>query len=317
MKVKHVVLFLVLLATYGCSVDYDIEKSEIKEPDCIIVNSYLNPSKLIQIQLYESRSTGNKYVIRGLMNANVTLRENNEILFNGSVADSLLTLNYYPKSSASYSIEVSHSDLPSVSAQTHIPKAISATTNFTYQAYWDVSKFLIYLNHFKYNQADTSALWITAYKLYENDSPVQYNEIYASNVAIDKANSVAGMSAKNETVGSIYYNGFLRVKYKNIPLLTELIITPNYVYDGTNNYPESKQTKIQVRIITASLEYDKYNKTLYDQKFMIIYDNDISSVFYQPKGVYNNIKNGLGIFAGMNEVNYVFDLPKSPDDDKI
>ena len=42
---------------------------------------------------------------------------------------------------------------------------------------------------------------------------------------------------------------------------------------------------------------------------MIVYDEDISSIFYQPKGVYGNIENGAGIFAGISKTVFVFDYP--------
>ena len=42
---------------------------------------------------------------------------------------------------------------------------------------------------------------------------------------------------------------------------------------------------------------------------MIVYDEDISSIFYQPKSVYSNIENGTGIFAGISKTFFVFDYP--------
>lgn len=92
-----------------------------------------------------------------------------------------------------------------------------------------------------------------------------------------------------------------------------LIFTPNFVYSSGVVMPDSRQKSIMVKLITASAEYDQYNKTLFEQKSMIVYDNDISSIFYQPKSVYCNIENGLGIFAGMSEVDYICELAKTDD----
>ncbi len=93
-----------------------------------------------------------------------------------------------------------------------------------------------------------------------------------------------------------------------MPFLDELVFTPNYVGDG---HPQRNllQTGIKVKVMTASPEYDQFCKSLYEQKSMIVYEGDISSIFFQPKTVYSNIENGLGIFAGVSEMNYVFDLP--------
>jgi sRNA-binding regulator protein Hfq len=72
--------------------------------------------------------------------------------------------------------------------------------------------------------------------------------------------------------------------------------------------PDADMNGVQIKVTTAGREYDQYCRTLYQQKSMIIYDDDISAIVYQPISVYSNIKNGLGIFAGINEVNFYFDI---------
>jgi hypothetical protein len=76
--------------------------------------------------------------------------------------------------------------------------------------------------------------------------------------------------------------------------------------------PHLFQTKMKVNVITASIEYDQYCKSFYEQHNASIMNGDLASVF-QPKNVYSNVENGLGIFAGINETNYLLDLPPKTD----
>ena len=99
----------------------------------------------------------------------------------------------------------------------------------------------------------------------------------------------------------MYHEGYLRVKSNYVQHLTDIVFTPSYVIYLNDEGLSSPQNRIRVELIAASPEFDKYNKSLYEQKSMIVYDEDISSIFYQPKNVYSNIENGNGIFAGFSK----------------
>ena len=101
----------------------------------------------------------------------------------------------------------------------------------------------------------------------------------------------------------------MRVKNKYVQHLTDIVFTPTHVIYSKDEGLSSPQDRIGVVLIAASPEFDKYNKSLYEQKSMIVYDEDISSIFYQPKSVYSNIENGTGIFAGISKTSFVFDYP--------
>jgi hypothetical protein len=51
-----------------------------------------------------------------------------------------------------------------------------------------------------------------------------------------------------------------------------------------------------------------YFRTLYQQYGNTSLDDGIEGFAYQPVQVYSNIKGGLGIFAGINETDYVFEI---------
>lgn len=314
MKFKPFFLFISIVIISSCSVDYDFNNTKSNEPELIIVNSLLSPSKPIQVRLHKLEIAGDKYGYKGLQGAKVTLKEGQLILYDTVCNDSILSLNHYPKVDMDYSIEVSYGNLQTAKATTSVPPPITCNSDFSYdEVYRYSSSYVITLRSFQIPSTPKIALWITAYRVFEDNEEIQYNELYANNVLIDKRNSTAGMEAINNTVGSIYYNGFLRIKNKNLNLVQDIQLTPNFVYIEDYTDPEAEQTKIRVKLITASPEYDQFQKTLYEQKSMIVFEDDFSSVFYQPKAVYTNIENGLGIFAAVNEASQLINLPFEDD----
>lgn len=312
MKMKIIRIFLLAITVItSCSVHYDVNHLTSDEPECIIVNSVLNPANQLQVQLYKLQKEDNRYSYSGLEGAKITIKEGEKIIYDDVCEESVLNMDYFPKVNRSYSIEASFDNLETVKASTQIPPAITCESGFrSGEYYWDVSAYVIELNTFVVPATtERISLWITSYQVYQDDEEVQYNELYTNNAFVDKTNSVVGMPILNDAVGSIYHNGFLRVRNKNLQHLEELVFTPNYVLVENAELPSSQQTNIKVKIITASAEYDQFAKSLYEQKSIFVDEGSILSIFFQPQTVYSNIENGLGIFAGMNEVNQMFDMP--------
>ena len=307
-------IFLIVLLLYTCSTDYDIGKSTIVEQDCLVVNSLLNPADPIRICFYTTFGTDSGYRFANAKGVSVLLKENDAVLFNGICEDFILSLNHYPKVGATYAIEASLAGYDRIEAKTHIPEPIQckAEMKILGEVKYSVFDLLISLSEFNFPKDEQVGLLITSCVFYEHDT-LQYNDLYVNNMLVDRINREEGMEVKNESVGSVYYNAFLRVKSANLPHLDEIIFTPSnlpYSVEHDHNvWPE----QVNVKLITASKEYDQYCRSLYEQKAMIIYDDDISSIVFQPIRVFSNIESGLGIFAGMNEMNYLFDYPEQPD----
>ncbi len=300
-------LSLVLL--YACTVDYPVDDLSDGIAKQIIVNGYLIAEQPVAIHLY--RHTGGKDgKVSGLTQAHVLLKEDGQILFDDICDDSIFTLEHQPRTGAKYEIEVAATGYETVKATTSIPHPIVCEADFTAgENDYSRSDDLVTLNKFSYNSLANPALWIISQMISEEDEVEQYNEIYVDNVFVDKTNSFGGMGAPNEVVGGMYHEGYLRVKSKYVQHLTELIFTPTHAIYWGDEGMSSPQNRIRVELVAAGPEFDKYNKSLYEQKSMIVYDEDISSIFYQPKSVYSNIENGAGIFAGISKTVFVFDYP--------
>ena len=300
-------LSMVLL--YACSVDYAVEDLSSGIAKQIIVNGYLVAEQPVTIHLYHHGGEKDGKV-EGLTQSHLLLKEDGLVLFDGICIDSLFTLDHHIKAGAKYEIEVSATGYETVKATTAIPHPIVCKADFN-AGDDDISMRddLVTLSRFSYNSFANPALWITSQRISEEDEVVQYNEIYVDNVFVDKTNSFGGMGAPNDVVGGMYHEGYLRVKSKYVKHLTDIVFTPTHVRYEDDEGMSSAQNRIRVELIAASPEFDKYNKSLYEQKTMIVYDEDISSIFYQPKSVYSNIENGSGIFAGISKTSFVFDYP--------
>ena len=332
MKAKYIFILL-LLAGNSCEVDYKVGDLQMNEPECIILNCILNPEKQIEMQLHKLQIEGKRYTYTGLEGAKIILKEGQTVLYDDICRDSILNMACFPKENMNYSVEVSFGNLKTVKATTKIPPAIHCESSMrTCDCYFD--SYLIGLHAFEIPQTDSISMFVTTHAIYEKDEIVeeaQYAEMYTKNAFVDKTNCIAGMPLQHEEVGSIYHDDFLRVKNKNLPHLDDLVYSPTYAdtYYLQNSYvidttiffgdivfihsdPRHFQTKIKVKIITASIEYDQFSKSYYEQKNESIFNRDLSSIF-QPRKVYSNIENGLGIFAGMNETHHFFDLPKNDD----
>lgn len=306
---KLILGFLSIVLFNACAVDYavnDLSSGNVKE---IIINGYLIAEQPVTIHLYHNQG-GNNSKVKGLTQSHFLLKEDGQILFDGTCNDSVFTLDYHAKVGAEYEIEVSATGYETVKGTTTIPHPIVCKADFNAgDDIYSVRDDLVTLTNFSYNSFANPPLWIITYWISEEDEVNQYNEIYADNVFVDKTNSFGGMGAPNDVVGGMYHEGYLRVKSKYMQHLTDIVFTPTHVIYSNDEGLSSPQNRIRVELIAASPEFDKYNKSLYEQKSMIVYDEDISSIFYQPKSVYSNIENGTGIFAGISKTSFVFDYP--------
>ena len=273
----------------SCSVDIDSYVHIKPESECIVVISCLQPDSLITIRLYASVIEGNRSKVIPLEGAYVVLKENDSILYD-EISDSLLRLNINPKVGEKYFLKVTHPDYPAVTAETQIPKEIYCNVLFKNR--------LFSLSDFVFSEADVP-VWITAMAIFSDTTPTQYGELYTNNLLVDNVNRNESGMIMHDEVGSGYHDGFLRIKGKHIPELTEVVF-----------YPMLSRSIIwenflgrEVRIIAASKEYDQYCKTYY-QLISSPVSGDLSSILYQPVNVYSNIEGGLGIFAGKSEVSY-------------
>ena len=326
----YTLLFCLITA---CTVDYDLKQTNIDEPNRLVVNSFLNPENPINIYFYTIDRTDTGFVYHTAENLHVRLTEDDRVLFDGLCADTMLVMEHHPRVGSTYRIDVSLAGYASVWAEKTVPTAITCKIRAeqfsepdTNDYSWSYSSYEMkyFLSDFagNYEQENTS-LFVLAYSVLNGDSLVKSYELFASNVLLDVINRSNASQLKDEDVGSSYYEEYMRIKNRNIPYLDNLIFITRMHGDGYYDYTDFQEpfwtpptwipvdvTNYIVKLITAGPEFDMFHRTFYEQTLYIRYDDFVANMLYQPIQVYSNINGGLGIFAGMNETNYYFDVPE-------
>ena len=291
---KYIVCVLLLLGLVSCTVDYNPDEVLSTTQNQLIVNSYLSPQHKIEIRFYATSITNKVYSYTSESNITISLKENDSVLYNGICADSIFTLDYYPKAGHNYSISASANGLSSISAETNIPDSIVCSVKY------DSTYSIINLQHFKLTTG-TNSIWLTANYMDGDIVSDGFYEYITNSSLADNVNKANDTFSGNEMLGSSYCDGFIRVKAANVQQLDSLLFTDMKPF--MTNFTNGKFSAIRVHLITASNEYDQYNRTYY-QQVSIPAEDDINAMIYQPVHVYCNVKNGLGIFAGLNETYY-------------
>ncbi|GHV21908.1 hypothetical protein FACS189428_3090 [Clostridia bacterium] len=311
MKYKLLVFILLCAGFTACYVDYEMRDSFVPESDYLVINSLLSPRKPIRIDFYQITKADSGYVYTSLKGVHVLLKEDSQVLYNAVCEDSVLKLPHYPKAGCSYALEayIKEGEIATASTLVPVPATCNASIHFGDAGYYRSDDYM-YFSDFHIDTKTQASLWITACDVFDTGDTGQCDEIYTNHPLVDKFNREEGGYVLNPQVGSLIHSLFLRVKNKHLDLFDHLYMMPtrtNLVDVGDNE--DKKPVQYQVKLIVASKECDQYGKSLYEQKSMFIYEDDISAIVYQPMQVYSNIKGGLGIFAGMNETDYFFDIP--------
>jgi len=309
MNTKQFLFTIIVLAGFTtCTMGYDLADSFIDEPDYIVINSLLSSLNPVKIDFYQTIKADSGYTWSSLTGVHVLLKENDSILYDAICEKPVLELPYYPKAGRNYSLEATVNG-KTIKANTFIPvPATCSNRRIYYGKYWQEQ----YL-HFPSFQIDTrgqASLWIATYHIFPTGDKEQSYVIWTSHPLIDKFNQeIGGEGVLNPQVGSYYHRPVLRIKNTNLPLFDNLFFLPGW--NGTivsdRIIPTRPPLQYQVKLIMASNEYDRYCKSLIEQKSAIVFEDDpFAAILYQPKQVYSNIAGGLGIFAGMSETDYYF-----------
>lgn len=289
---KYIICIIAVISLFSCTVDYnpDVNQNDIQRH--LIVNSYLSPQQTIKIEFYSTVTSNNTYPYKGQNNISILLKENGNVLYDGMCADSIFTLNYLPKAGCTYSITASVVGLSTIYAETKIPYPIACKINYK-------PKYgIITLQDFQ-QETENSSMWITANYMIRGTVSQKFDEYMTNAVLADAVNKSNDTFFANEILGTSYCDGFIRVKSTNLLKLDSLMFS-----DTRPNLKSSAgYTSIRVRLCAASTDYDQYNKTYYQQTATPA-ESDMNAMVYQPTHIYCNIKNGLGIFAGLNESFY-------------
>lgn len=274
MKFNSIVL-VVFVLLFSCEKDIDM-----KIPDKgrkTVINSFITPDKPIEFLAFKSRYILDDANFERITDIQFLLFKNDVIIDTlqySSISESYLS-NIYPELGSTYSFQVNYNGLIS-SANTQIPYSIPFTIK-------DTSSFKTEHNElFKIKIQFNDPLSTANYYLinvFANNDPNQQGN--SENSIFIQSNDP---SYQNQYQGGIIFDD----KLFNGKLQTMEFLTQKYDFWG--NSGDSIDLKIELK----SLSYEAYMYLLTTQKQMEQGD----AMFSEPVMIYNNIKEGYGIFGG-------------------
>lgn len=280
------ILFLLSLnLTLSCTSEF---KGEFpREAPMPVINAIITADSTISVTLSWTRRPNSMEAFVPITGAEILLWENNTLLdLPQETEEGVYLFNHSAKAGCIYRIEVSKSGMKTVSATTIVPENMEASVILEENPLGEWDK-----NHFKLTLGGPTdsmrGLWIVTTLNNNNGTSVeQASGLFCNSVLPDVFNRTYDSSVPD---GYVYeYEFFIRIDAQSLNTTSQVLFFK----------PWTMSSQIDVFIITASEDYDKYFKTAWEQKS---WDPEVDLPFsYQPIFIYSNITNGYGIFAGCN-----------------
>lgn len=294
-KLSFLLISFISVLIFSCTLESDFDYTSNK--DILTVNSILSPEKPVSLSITKVSPYPNKGdTFETVANANVLLFENETLLGSLLFNDSTLQyeMDYHPKVSANYYVEVDVPGYETLSAKTYIPEDFSGQNCYYFNpnmvariSLSDLGKDESYWIHF------ISKVWYR--DILEDSSYYVEGSIWSpiSDEKIFDDFNVDHFDSKTS------YSKYLRIgdEVENIQFE---VTSWETLYWFRNFRPEDlkEEEYLDMVVFKASPEMDKYWKAI-----LVNYENsnfEEPNPFYEPISGYSNIENGTGIFAGIN-----------------
>ncbi|NOZ47161.1 MAG: DUF4249 domain-containing protein [Chlorobi bacterium] len=246
----------------------------------IVVNSIINPDSTLTVHLsktyfpYESILLNN-FEIDNISRANVKFYEKNNFIGNAVFNDAgYYTINYKPKESNLYRIEISTDEFIEVKSTTKIPGKVP------------IDKIEI-VNDISENDVNDSTIHKLYYKLFFND-PVNETNYYLFDIP------KMSYQSNDPVIGTYDWSSGNKIFF----------IFEDILFNGSeyalNFWFEVNEIyfKTEIRLYSINEDFYKYLAS-YNLK-QEVEDEDNLIPLVEPVSIYENIEGGLGIFAAYN-----------------
>lgn len=288
-----IVAFAVSLITASCTKVEDVVDFPVKEKS-LVLNCYFSPDSAWNFYVSKSLSVVDNAELSYVTDAKIYLKED------GVLKDSIISANagdyyvYYglnPQIGKTYEVEVTHPDYTTISASdiltSPVPLQIVKSKIIDSNLYYDS-----WLDKYVGN--------INANLTFSVEDPADEGNYYRFHIYyIDSfdgriiRNTVYSYETNNPAVDKKYYNG---------------ILFNDYLFNGTKYEISFKisdysyYTGKEYYFVLESMSRACY---LYEKSHQLFLDMS-NNPFSEPIQVFNNIKNGYGIFAGFSNSVKVF-----------
>lgn len=330
-KLIIVIAALAALGLAACERDYDPgEKWRGKYRPQVVVNSIICPDSAIRITCVWSRRDDDRSDYKPVRGISGQVMEDGVAVATFAGADSLIETGYFPHAGKKYSLRLSVPDYGEVSADTYIPHPPTATARYNGKRTgdWHMTYYHFGLTPIT-DAGDVRAVWIIASTQMGDDPLEMTKEHYCNSGYVDPLNGVRdddAVAAKGSNIGYEYYLRIPRANIAPVGAIAFSIWASEYYtkYIPPEEWPKDEEgfpvrpddehvylSNFYVRVIAPSDDFDEYFRDVYRQQ-IYNYDPDLpllDEVVY----VHNNIRNGLGIFAGYSAATTVIPYEPEPE----
>lgn len=288
------IIFIAACCFSSCEtvVNLDVPYEDSK----LVVNSFFNPDSAFSISLYQSRFILDEGYFKKVSGASVILHdsEGNRLAKLKETETGIYEANVKPQAGKEYTIKVSKEGFETVTATDHIPVNSAKITKYeASQGFYSESNRREYL---------TLSLWI------DDPAGKDFYEIYGTQKITIYTNQGDTLTSENV----LHFSS-------SDPIFTDYVLNSEFLYF------DDKLFEGEVRKITFKASLDDWycteqcveteKITVYLRKVSESYFNykDTNALqreiregpFAEPVIIYNNIKNGFGIFAGYRTSTFV------------
>ena len=295
--------FLILLLLFsGCETIIDIDIPE-DEPR-LVLNGFINPDSTLSISLFQSMGILETGEFRAVEAANVTVYDKDGVRI-ADLTDSgsgRYMSAFIPEVGQEYRIEASKSNFATVESSDMIPsdsaEVISINLNLTESGFegGGSGEYDIDFTIRDYAGTDFYEVQVFERSVYEFDGQRYENFgnrfLESEDPVFDEFNSSG--------LGLLFGDALFDEGELKITVSTYLNLGNN-----CDEVPEclSEESFLIVRKVSES--YFRYNRTLRLQQDLE------GNPFAEPVSVFNNIKNGFGIFAGYRNSTFLLEVPEN------
>lgn len=267
--------------------------------DKVVLVGVIEPDSLLKINLSWLNPPNSTIPPKPILNAKVSFYENGTLL---KTISSSTTGNYilkvYPKEKYTYKVKVRVGE-QEIEAEDYIPifPSIEVKNGIFPDNTNPNNNLSIYI---KFNNSlDMSdGFWVAPYMTYYENQNLQtvQNYIFCRSEFFDKFNS--NFDQRNS--GREFDYGYGRLNPQSFLLPNT---TMNFTVINQVNIINNKNEEFYFDFIAGSKSFDTYLKSyfLYQKNKLVNTDGTPNNPFAEVSPIYSNIKNGIGLFVGMNK----------------
>jgi len=313
----HKLFFTIVCIVASCTQELDMPFPRGKEQ--LVLNSILHPDSTIKVSLTKTLplgTTGSDFPV--VDNAEIRLYEEDVLIGQPAFQDSIYVLDYLPKESKKYSIEIVVPGFEILKAHDTMPKDVAASVCIAPDDRYVFNNASIYIT-IENLWTDVNSYWLytTRYKTRYKEGCFDpfdescYVRYYGSDAYYNSFSSVPdrfNAYIDNVAGGVTSYSYFVRVEESGIDGEAIIFEIASSISNNSTLSPDVLPRKLH--IMSASQHYDRYLKSSVmhlmsrgnyaDEDFEI---NPFAEIIQS----YSNVENGTGIFAAYNSVSFAID----------